>query len=742
MTIDATSASAFNSGSGQCPVAEQTTTYTPTLYNVAGQVNEQNTVQDPVGNKVVYQFSEGNIVVTGDPQVETSRQYYDASGKLWKTIATQYATTTAPGSTYSDGSAGPGTGISSPALPTIQTTTLDNGMVSQIQWSYDISNPALNDSVLIEERDYDYGQGTPGSLLKRTDYGWLHRLNPSAYGWPNPGNSADHICDHKTSETVYDGNGKMLENTTYKYDGNNGGGQGLLTSKTEWRSTDGASLTTNYQYNGSYGNITQKTDPNGNTTQYIYTDNYADGTNRSSNAFLTKTIDPLGHVTQSQYYWGGGLAAATCGENFSGSCVAGLTSGSDYASYTYDLMGRKTSTTTGDGGKTTTCYSDLGGTGCSTQGYPLQVTSTETISSGESKISMSLAMHPINGLPAETTQLNSDPSCPSGTVNVDTTYDADERKSTVTNPYCSNNPNAPTSGTTTYTYDGLSREVKVTHPDGTNAANTYTGRAVLSADEGNGAHNVQRISQTDALGRLIYVCELTVQTQQGSSNNTPSSCGLDVSGSGFLATYGYDALNSNGPLDSLTSVTQGGVSRSFIYDSLGELRSATNPESGTTTYAYDKDSNLISKTDAKSIVTYYTYDALNRLLSKTYSDGTTPSACFEYDQNASGRGIGRLTTEWTQMETCPSAPPSSGVLTQRTFAAYDPLGRVTSDLQCAALGNCTGSFSRHSELRVRPRRRRHFVWQRTHWHLSTLLHRPVQLRWPADHVERPAIRRW
>jgi RHS repeat-associated protein len=200
---------------------------------------------------------------------------------------------------------------------------------------------------------------------------------------------------------------------------------------------------------------------------------------------------------------------------------------------------------------------------------------------------------------------------------------------------------------------------------------------------------------TDALGRLIYVCEVTGQTQQGNSNNTPASCGssptFDISATGFLTTYGYDASNSNGPLESLTSVIQGGVNRSFIYDSLGELQSASNPESGTTLYTtYDNDGNLKSKTDAKGIVTTYGYDNLNRLLSKSYSDGTTPSACFQYDQSTSTRGIGRLTTEWTQTGACPSAPPSSGVLTQRTFAAYDPLGRVTADEQCALIGNCTG----------------------------------------------------
>jgi RHS repeat-associated protein len=701
MTLGATSASSY-SASNQCSVPEESTTYSPTPYiNTIGNGNSENIVTDPVGNYTVYQFSAPNSDY-GYPALETSRQMYNVSQSLLRTVTTQYSTTATPGSTLHGGTY--------PALPTIQTTTLDNGMVSQTQWSYDLWNTDGNDSVLTEKRVFDYGSGAPGPLLKRTDYDWLHRDDPADYGWSCgvscPTWRPMHICDKKTSETVYDGSGKLIAQTKYVYDNNDPSAYGavgppaLLTSASTWRSTDGAWLTTSYQYNGLYGNVTKKTDPNGYVTNYSYSDNYSDGVNRNSNAFLTMTTDPLNHVTKSQYYWGTGLVAATCGENFSGSCATGLSSGADYASYTYDLIGREISKTTGDGGQSTNCFSELGGTvgqsSCSNQGYPLQVMSIEMIASGTTKSSAVI----LDGEGKTTrSELLSDPSCPSGTVNVDTTYDQDERKYTVTNPYCSTNPSAPTSGTTTYAYDGLSRVTQVMHPDGTSATNTYTGRAVLSADEGNGTgtNRVQRISQTDAMGRLINVCEVTGHTQQGNSGAPLSSCSLDISGGGFLTVYGYDASGSNGPLENLTSVIQGGVVRNFVYDSLGELRSAANPESGTTAYNYDYDENLISKTSplenqqSGTVTTTYGYDHLNRLLSKSYSDGTTPSACFQYDQTTSIRGVGRLTTEWTQATgACPSTLPSTGVLTQRTFAAYDSLGRVTADEQCGLIGNCTG----------------------------------------------------
>ena len=148
------------------------------------------------------------------------------------------------------------------------------------------------------------------------------------------------------------------------------------------RNTDGATLTTSYTY-GAFGNVTSKTDPVGYVTTYSYTDNYSDGVNRSSNAFLTQTTNALNQTTKNQYYWGSGLVAASCGENFTGSCTTGGNSGADYASYTYDMMGRQTSVTTGDGGQSTNCFSELGGSGCSQSGsYPLQVTSAELIASG------------------------------------------------------------------------------------------------------------------------------------------------------------------------------------------------------------------------------------------------------------------------------------------------------------------------------------------------------------------------
>jgi YD repeat-containing protein len=368
-------------------------------------------------------------------------------------------------------------------------------MVSQIQWTYDLREDTVCDSPLLSKSEYDFGVGAPGALLRKTVYEWLQLDTPS-YEPPlcsgSVSSGGENILDRKTSETVYDGSGNLMAQTKYEYDNYTAGiatsgattnyasavgNPGNLTAVSRWNSTTSAWLVTRYQYD-NVGNVVSKTDPNGNVTKYSYADNYVSGPSGTTAAFLTKTTYPaansVAHVAQSQYYWGSGLVAASCGENFSGTCAAGATTGADYATYTYDLMGRKISTVTGDGGKSTTCYSEVSGGSCYSDAYPLQVTSSETIASGVTKTSTAT----LDGIARTVkSQLTSDSQ---GTVTVDTTYDADGHQLTVSNPYRSTSDS--TYGLTSYAYDGLGRVTQVTHPDKSYATNTYTGRAVLSAD--------------------------------------------------------------------------------------------------------------------------------------------------------------------------------------------------------------------------------------------------------------------
>ena len=111
----------------------------------------------------------------------------------------------------------------------------------------------------------------------------------------------------------------------------------------------------------------------------------------------------------------------------------------------------------------------------------------------------------------------------------------------------------------------------------------------------------------------------------------------DPNGLAYTTTYAFD------PLDDLKSVTQGGQTRSFVYDALKRLTSATNPETGTISYTYDNGSNLLTKTDGRGTIQCFGtlsesncptpggYDALNRPIKKTYSD-STPAVTYTYEE--------------------------------------------------------------------------------------------------------------
>jgi YD repeat-containing protein len=229
-----------------------------------------------------------------------------------------------------------------------------------------------------------------------------------------------------------------------------------------------------------------------------------------------------------------------------------LTSSTDQngqtTSYKYglngDLLDRLGEIDYPEGGKTTYTYQDS---------YPPSVTSKgwRDANSADNIISKTI----MDGLGHVTqTQLQ---SASEGTVYVDSTYDGLGRLLTVSNPHLSSP--SPSDGTTCYGvwsanncvngYDALGHPLNITHPDNSVLSYSYKARATQVVDEGNGTGNVTRITQSDALGRLQSVCEVTSVSQQG-SDSSPAACGQDIAGTGFLTSYQYDGL------DNLTDVHQ------------------------------------------------------------------------------------------------------------------------------------------------------------------------------------------
>jgi RHS repeat-associated protein len=182
-------------------------------------------------------------------------------------------------------------------------------------------------------------------------------------------------------------------------------------------------------------------------------------------------------------------------------------------------------------------------------------------------------------------------------------------------------------------------------PDtGTNAfwtgsvVTSYNGEVTTVRDQA----GKQRRSTVDGLGRLKSVEEMM---------EWPSTVVYATT------SYSYDARGN------LKQVNQGSQVRTFSYDGLSRLLTATNPESGSVSYSYDLNSNLLTKTDARPVTTTYTYDELNRVTLRNYSD-TTPDVSYVYDPPIQN-GKGRLASVTSSV---------SGY----NYTAFDAMGRVTA----------------------------------------------------------------
>jgi RHS repeat-associated protein len=191
---------------------------------------------------------------------------------------------------------------------------------------------------------------------------------------------------------------------------------------------------------------------------------------------------------------------------------------------------------------------------------------------------------------------------------------------------------------TVYTYDGLGRTVSVKKPDGASTTNyNYAGNQTTVTDPA----GKWKTTTTDVLGNLTTVLEPDPANQP----------------SGTLSTnYTYDWMGHV----TQVSMPRGSTTqtRTFVYNSSGQLTSATNPENGTVTYTYNTTGTVATKTDAKNQQTVYTYDSKNRVTEvQRYPAGTTPpngeDVCqrvtYTYDTNPvnanfSQNSTGRLTT--------------------------------------------------------------------------------------------------
>jgi len=464
--------------------------------------------------------------------------------------------------------------------------------------------------------------------------------------------------------------------TRFSYDGQSYGtapSVGKLTQVSGWDNQASAWRNTSHAYNGS-GNRTSTTDPNGNVTLFYYdTSPYVsptrivvdpqNGTGTQTTTFVydsatelvTSQTDPNSQTTTISYTNHRLSAVDPYGRPgwIIGPDVTSVVGGT-----TYTNQNHKVKTTYYDQDRQVVVESDLNQEGDgklkarTTSDELGRVIKTERNEDGTATYTISAQMaYKDMGKITFASQPNRSSGCGA----------------------CSTScPAACTEGWTRSTRDALGRVTEVAHfgqsgqpPDtGTNSnwsgsvATAYSANEVTVTDQA----GKLRKSETDGLGRLVKVTEAP-----------------GVSGYGFETTYTYNAL------DNLTGVTQGAQTRTFAYDSLKRLTSATNPESGTVSYTYFNNGNLKDKTDARGITTEYTYDGLNRITTVDYSNtGLDPDIKRFYDGATNGKG--RYHYDYA------NGDYSTGAEVEHTaIDSYDAMGRPLAKRQYFKTGGTWSS---------------------------------------------------
>ena len=626
----------------------KTTTVT-TQDNLTGKTSVTTYTYAPGYSLQGFPFWNGSSVASAFP-VEQTVQYKDWDGTVLRTVSKTWFS----------------------ASDLQEEDVTENGKTRKTTYCYQPSGSCTpsgsgtNRVHVYEKKEYGYDN----NVARRTVYQY-HTFPNSSLGLPFP--------SQVSAEIVYNGSGTRVAETDYSYDDFAVASMANVVQRDDLNYGTGATVRgnltkiikkcfvgttacatdsiTSYTYDQT-GQTVSMIDPCGynggnpcsgdmtganHTTTYSHTDSPAGGNAAGqSNAYLTQITHPQTNGVTMQ-------------ESFTYNYVLGdvLTStdaNGRTTTYKYnDPRDRLTETDFPDSSSvmSTNTYNDMP--------LPSSVTNSQTITAALQKTSAATFDGLFHVVKA---QLTSDPDC-SG-ASTDTTYDGMGSAWKVSNPHCT--AASSTDGVTETQHDALGRTTKIIRQDGSFLLTTYTDTcnsntntlASTVTDEA----GKQRRSCSDALGRLVEVDE-------------PPAGGGSLT-SGYVTLYGYDTL------DNLLRVDQKGTApsdstqwrtRTFTYDSLSRLLTATNPESGTITYAYDANGNVASKvaptpnkipadtSSPQTVTATYSYDTLNRLIQKSYNDTPqTPTVKYGYDGVA--------------LSGCTTTPP--------TLTDSNPKGRRTS----------------------------------------------------------------
>jgi YD repeat-containing protein len=406
----------------------------------------------------------------------------------------------------------------------------------------------LSDTGLMTQTQYGYTDPYTGNLTSLKQWGY-YTGSPSA----TPTHETDYVyTGYDLTQTTGFYNGTQVAQTTYGYVSSATTTSGIAQHGTTNAGGPYLQAISKWINTGGSSTTTYTMDDTGMVTAIKDPKGNPSSTSyQCANALLYQTTNALSQTTTYGYDCNSGAITSVKDPNDLAAGRAGTT-------YTYEAVaGRPWTIGRPDGGTTTYTYPSSTEVDTAITATPDPTISSQDISDAF-------------GRAYQHTQAG---------VSTETTYDANGRILCVTNPHLTG---VSTDGSTCMTtYDGLDRPKVQTQQDSSTLKWSYNGSVTTkgidttSTDEAGNSW----IRTSNAFGQLANVVE-----------------------PGNLQTgYTYDGLGN------LTSATQAGGTRSFVYDSLSRLTSETSPEAGTTGYSYIASGSLCagdvtlpcSKTDAR-----------------------------------------------------------------------------------------------------------------------------------------------
>ena len=508
-----------------------------------------NVVTDPAGNDTAHVFT--NLGGGNEGYFETSTLSYQgpqSGAQLLRRVDTAYGTAVVIGVHLGN------------VFPTsIQTTIYPSNKVSLVTKTYDagLGAGAPIFGNVVTEKQYDWGQGAPGALLRETDTTYQWQIN-GAY-------LTAQLPDLPATVIVKDGSGCALSETDYAYDESAyltpyestvgalptgthiaapAAVRGNQTSVIKWlvptsscNPKSGSSVVSHTNWYDT-GEVYQQIDPLGHTTTHSYDPVYA-------GAYATKTCSPstsgISHCVSGTYSFATGLLTSLTNENATTPASGNTPGDSGHTSnYSYDSMLRLTSATAppdpANGGLSAQTNFNFS----APNAFPFNVLRTKSITASLTDSATSFFDGMGRGYKSQHV-------LPGGTATVDTTLDFANHPAVVSNPYFSTSD--PTYGTTGTLFDALGRAYSVTKQDGSISSvayNVITGAhdAVIGANTMGDCTDTkdeagkQRRACTDALGRLVQVSEPNPVASASNASGSVTVNGNEQAStqSGFPAT--------------------------------------------------------------------------------------------------------------------------------------------------------------------------------------------------------------